>query len=135
MKDPPYCFCWFPTTYKGVNQEFIKNVSPSQDGNALKMVLYFQIPVIYINFHGKFNQFWSTLLKTGLVIKLGDTSNYHYSPQNCHVFILMYRIYGIYFAYERIKILLANSGKILMHHQYIVIILWNKHSTCSCAPC
>lgn len=42
------------------------------------------------------------LFKNGLVIKLGDTSNYHYSPQNCHVFILMYRIYGIYFAYERI---------------------------------
>lgn len=58
-----------------------------------------------------------------IVIKLGDTSNYHYSPQNCHVFILMYRIYGIYFAYERIMILLANSRKILMHHQYIVIIL------------
>lgn len=54
-----------------------------------------------------------------IVIKLGDTSNYHYSPQNCH----MYRIYGIYFAYERVKILLANSRKILMHHQYIVIIL------------
>lgn len=54
-----------------------------------------------------------------IVIKLGDTSNYHYSPQNCHVFILMHRIYRIYFAYERIK----NSRKILMHHQYTVIIL------------